>query len=175
MVAMWSAEVDAVAAGAPDARLARSWLLESGSITARLRQAWPSVQVRVVWAGVDVPHASDAWPLEVHSDTDCWVRDVQLHAHGRVLVSARTVVPDWAPGHPWQSVATLGDRPLADVLFGQAGLVRSAHAFALLQRATGPVPARRCRYTCQGATLWLTEAFDWLAHAPAQAAVNGPT
>ena len=175
MMAVWSADVDAVAAGVPDAPLVRSWLLESGSITARLRQEWPTVQVRVVRAEAGLPRASDDWPLDMHGDTDCWVREVQLHAQGRVLVSARTVVPDWAPSHPWQSVATLGDRPLADLLFGQAGLVRSAPAFALLPRDAGPVPARCCRYTRQGAALWLTEAFDWLAHAPAQAAVNGPT
>lgn len=149
---------------------AQSWLLEAGSITARLRHDWPSTQVTVLDEGLQTPHAEECCRLELQPCAPCWVREVRLHAAGQPLVHARTVIPQWGPGNPWHELSKLGQRPLGELLFQLPGLQRSPlefglmHPDALYGRGDRPVsrPARRCTYTRHGAVLLLTEAFDFL-------------
>lgn len=150
---------------------AQSWLLEAGSITARLRHDWPNTQVTVLDEGLQTPHAEECGRLELQPCAPCWVREVRLHAAGQPLVHARTVIPQWGPGNPWQELEKLGDRPLGELLFQLPGLQRSLLEFGITPPDTlyGCVnqamsrPARRCTYTRHGALLLLTEAFDFLA------------
>jgi chorismate--pyruvate lyase len=158
----WTVELDRVVGCLRDPESGRSWLSEAGSITARLRQHWPQVQVDVLWEGVRVPRWDESPCEALPPDALAWVREVRLHAHGIPLVSAKTVIPDWASAHAWRAVASLGSRPLAELLFSETGSDRSAMAFALLTRDGLQRPARRCIHTRQGASLWLTEVFDLL-------------
>lgn len=163
---------------------AQSWLLEAGSITARLKHRWPGTRVRLVYEGRDTPYPEECLRLGLHPNSMCWVREVRLHAAEQLLVHARTVVPHWGPGNPWHDLSALGERPLGELLFQLPDLQRSPLEFGLTHPETlngdsnglaqGPLnqpasrPARRCTYTRDGAALLLTEAFDFLISSPAR-------
>lgn len=154
---------------------AQSWLLEAGSITARLKDRWPGTRVRLVSEGRDTPYPEECIRLGLQPNSTCWVREVRLHAAEQLLVHARTVVPHWGPGNPWHDLSALGERPLGELLFQLPDLQRSPLEFGLTHLNTlscfteGPLkrPARRCTYTRDGAALLLTEAFDFLIASPA--------
>lgn len=154
---------------------AQSWLLEAGSITARLKDRWPGTRVRLVSEGRDTPYPEECIRLGLQPNSTCWVREVRLHAAEQLLVHARTVVPHWGPGNPWHDLSALGERPLGELLFQLPDLQRSPLEFGLVDLKTlnglaeGPLkrPARRCTYTRDGAALLLTEAFDFLIASPA--------
>ncbi len=147
-----------------------SWLLESGSITARLRRQWPDLKVTVLDEGMLVPTADERARLGLGTGTGCWVREVRLHDNGHQLIHARTVIPAWGDSNPWKVVGELGRRPLGELLFGLPDLTRSPLEFALaaISASTGASlgqinPARRCVFEREGAPLLLTEAFECLA------------
>lgn len=155
---------------------AQSWLLETGSITARLKERWPDTQVAVLDEGLRPPHPEECLRLRLQPGDSCWIRAVRLQVAGQPLVHARTVIPQWGPGNPWHELSELGQRPLGELLFQLPGLLRSHQEFtltppdALYSQGNEPRnrPARRCTYTRRGAVLLLTEAFDFLGTAAAK-------
>lgn len=165
----WQTSVQALdlADASPDAV---SWLVEVGSITARLRTHWPAVTVDVLDEGLLIPTAAELDRLGLACPQACWVRSVRLQADGRGLVHARSVIPNWHPGNPWYRVSRLGQRPLGELLFSLPGLGRSPLEFALTLPPTtpgghtaGPTPSRRRVHWHGASPLLLTEAFDLLA------------
>lgn len=165
----WCTDVHAIAQLA-SAQETVSWLLEAGSITARLRLHWPALVVDVLNEGIGTPAPDEGERLCSGTDAACWVREVQLHSQGKALVHARTVIPGWKDHNPWNRVSTLGHRPLGELLFREAELKRLPLEFALThqQGAIDPLntlaaPSRRRVFLRDGAPLLLTEAFDLLA------------
>lgn len=146
--------------------LARSWLTEAGSLTARLRQHHPQLAVDVVGEHLEPPLAEEALRLALDSGDIAWVREVTLHENGLALLQARTVIPNWSPANPWCEVQRLGRRPLGEILFSDPELERSRFEFTCgpgwRESCMVPVPdrlARRCIFRRQGVPLLLTERF----------------
>ncbi|MFC7411728.1 chorismate--pyruvate lyase family protein [Hydrogenophaga atypica] len=99
-----------------------AWLFAGGSLTARLR-AHGTVEVVVVGQG-----ASALWLAE-QRDLNCrcaYAREVILLFNGRAAVWARSVIPLPAFHGAWKSLACLGTRPLAELLFQGRSLDRDA-------------------------------------------------
>lgn len=145
---------------------ARSWLLERGSLTLRLRRQYPGLEVRIVREGLDPLLPDEAIRLALPTLSQAWVREVTLHDGSLGLLQARTVIPDWSPDNPWSELQRLGSRPLGEILFRNSGLERSEFEFTLGPgwRAPETPPgsdqlARRCVYRRLGAALLLTERF----------------
>lgn len=141
----------------PPAEL-RPWLLHAGSLTERLLDRWPDLQVSLVQVGLARLTPDECVRLDRPAQATGWVRCVSLRGGGRTRVRARSVIPGWHDHHPWSAVAGLGQRPLGDWLFRQPDLLRSPFEWA---RPDGPAGAgswaRRCLFTRQGAPLLLTE------------------
>ncbi|MFC7411758.1 chorismate--pyruvate lyase family protein [Hydrogenophaga atypica] len=98
------------------------WLFAGGSLTARLR-AHGTVEVVVVRQG-----ASALWLAE-QRDLTCrcvYACEVILLLNGRAAVWARSVAPLPAFHGAWKSLAGLGTRPLAELLFKGRSLDRDA-------------------------------------------------
>lgn len=168
-ISPWCTDVHVIAKLA-SAEETVSWLLEVGSITARLRLHWPALVVDVLDEGIGTPAPDERERLAVGTEDACWVREVQLHSHGKALVHARTVVPGWNDYNPWNRVSTLGQRPLGELLFSLPELQRLPLEFALTcqqsakdQVSALTMPSRRRVFLHDGAPLLLTEAFDLLA------------
>lgn len=136
----------------------RSWLLHTGSLTQRLKQSWPDLQVCLVHVGTGRLTPDEAARLGCSPQASAWIRCVSLRGGGRTRVRARAVIPQWHAYNPWSAVADLGERPLGDWLFQQTALLRSPFEWARPDTPYGAGSwARRCSFLRHGAPLLLTE------------------
>ncbi|WP_146084015.1 chorismate--pyruvate lyase family protein [Xanthomonas albilineans] len=152
----------------------KDWLTRGGSLTAHLRLLG-QVQVQV-----QREHKAMAWLDEyrVLGLSRCllvWVREVVLVVDAKPYVYARSLTPLTASYNAWQAVRSIGSRPLADLLFRDRSVLRSALAsrritaqhplhrracnFVAQSHATQALLARRSVFTRQGAPLLITECM----------------
>lgn len=157
----------------------RRWLTAGGSLSARLQAVCASFTVQRLRQGPGGLRADEAAALKrpggrVHA------REVVLRCDGEPIVYARSVVDARHVRGPWRALQGLGTRPLAQLLFQDRAIARSALEYQRLrpagawhrqvarrwQEATGqPLPAgawwaRRSRFRKGGATLLLLEVFS---------------
>lgn len=162
-----------------------SWMSTSGSLTQRIRQTCPEMQVQILYEGWQIPLASEAQRLGLSRSRKAWIRCVLLKCHQQSWVYARTVIPDMRPGSPWFSLQKLGSQPLGEVLFELKSLQRSPFEWSqqpsrnwpLLREHLGEktcdldsreIYARRSLFVNRHAPLLLTEVFlpDLGSHCP---------
>lgn len=154
----------------------RSWLLSDGSLSRRLAQAFGHFQVQVLRQGTAPATSEERRLLRRHARGHlrlprCHVREVVLWGDGRPLVHARSVLPAVQARLAWRALRGLGQRPLADLLFGpqaapcvRLGAQRSTplqarRLSARLQWAHHPLWSRRSVFTRRGVPLLVTECF----------------
>lgn len=151
-----------------------------GSLSARLAQAGAQFEVQVLRQGRLPLRCDEALALGLSGGRSGYVREVLLWVDQAPMVFARSVIDHAHSLGPWRSLRGLGNRPLADVLFGAVnGIVRSPLQFAglrptsplqrhirqVLQTTTGrhtalrSMPARRSVFHRQGAGLLVMEVF----------------
>lgn len=151
----------------------KDWLTRGGSLTAHLHMLG-AVTVRVTREAV-----APAWPdehaaLGVAPGTPVWVREVVLEVDGVPFVAAHSVAPLRASRGVWQSMRRLRTRPLAELLYSDSEVTRSAlvsarltgrHPLVVLAigATRGKAPhtfvARRSIFARQGAPLMVTECM----------------
>ncbi|WP_186263349.1 chorismate--pyruvate lyase family protein [Burkholderia gladioli] len=149
----------------------RDWLTRGGSLTAHLATLG-AVSVRVTREAVAMPWADEpAAPRQA-----CWVREVVLSVDGEPCVAAHSLTPLGASRGVWQAIRRLRTRPLAELLYSDARVSRSAlvsrrviagHPLHLLAAralpAGEPVPhafaARRSVFERHGAPLMVSECM----------------
>jgi len=153
-----------------------SWLSTSGSLTRKIRQACPTMQVEVLSEGWQCPLPSEARALGLSLHQKVWVRSVVLKCGHTSWVFARTVIPNPQFANPWSWLQKLGNKPLGEVLFELKNVERSDFEFSqqsvddwpLLNRhlnQNGLIQsdkkcfARRSLFRQQQAPLLLTEVF----------------
>ena len=102
----------------------KSWLLRPGALTAGLRQQG-EVQLEVLreYAGGVLP--AEAWMLARGPRSPIWVREIVMSIDGTYSVFARSFTPLAASHGLWQGMRRLRTRPLADMLYHDAQIVRS--------------------------------------------------
>lgn len=150
----------------------RSWLLTPGSLTQRIRQVCPEMQVEVLSEAWQIPLRSEALALNLPIQEKAWIRCVMLKCGQQDWVYARTVIPQMTTENPWHSLQTLGDKPLGEVLFELKNLERTEfelnkqpiEAWPLLAERTtlssqNHCFARRSLFRQHHAPLLLTEVF----------------
>lgn len=148
----------------------KTWLLEQGSLTARLRSIYPKLEVKVLSENWQIPLKDESSLLRLPYDRQAWIRSVLLHCGEQELVYARTVIPDCFPGNPWFRLKKLGNQPLGEVLFQLKGIERGPFELTEIPRTSWPhLPekinaqqksfARRSIFIQQNKPLLLTEAF----------------
>ena len=151
----------------------KDWLTRGGSLTAHLRTLG-AVDVRVTREAVDLPWPDECAALRLAPRAPAWVREIVLLVDGVPCVAAHSVTPLAASGGIWQAVRRLRTRPLAELLYADSAVARSAlvsrrvnarhplHALATRQVA-GEAPyafvARRSVFERHGAPLLVTECM----------------
>ncbi|KND56191.1 Chorismate-pyruvate lyase [Candidatus Paraburkholderia schumanniana] len=150
----------------------KDWLTRGGSLTAHLR-ALGLVTVEVTREVVDIPWQDEARALGVTPRTPVWVREVVLRVDAVPFVVAHSIV---ALGHStgvWQSMRRLRTRPLAELLYSDSSVSRSAlasrkltarHPLHRLARAQAEdaghaLVARRSVFKRHDAALMVTECM----------------
>lgn len=157
-------------------RALRAWLLSDGSLSRRLSSSFGGFEVQLLGQGTAPATDEELRVLRQHGGgrcclQRCHVREVVLWGDGRPLVHARSVLPAAQARLTWRAVRGLGQRPLADLLFG----LRAAHCARLGSQHMAPLQARRlcallgweepplwCRrsvFTRRGVPLLVTEWF----------------
>ena len=153
----------------------KDWLTRGGSLTAHLR-ALGAVAVRVTRESVALPWTDESAALGLAPRAPVGVREGVLSVAGVPFVAAHSVTPLAASGGVWQATRRLRTRPLAELLYSDSSVARSALVsrrlterhplYRLAAReiaATGLSPhalvARRSVFERHGAPLMVTECF----------------
>lgn len=155
----------------PDCALLRSWLLEDGSLTARIRESGDAFSLELLGERMERADPEDRRMLDC-ADTRVHSRRVRLSGQGVHLVFASTLVPPTTlVRHPW--LAELGDRPLGEALADRPAVMRTPFEytrideqdplFAEALQGTDIAPeslwARRSRFLVGGDPILVYEVF----------------
>jgi chorismate--pyruvate lyase len=123
------------------AKSVQSWTYETGSLTQRLRAVYgQAVTVKVLFQHWRVPFLSERRLLEIPEHRMCLTREVLLHADGKPLILARTIIPA-ATIKIASSLAHLGTRPLGEVIFAYPKLARVALEVTVIKPSDWTSPA----------------------------------
>ncbi len=115
----------------------RTWLLDKGSLTDRLKRSCPGkFSVRVLDEAWQRPQLDEARVLNMPVTALAWVRQVQLLCDGVPRVFARTIVPVTTLSGAQRRLAYLGNRPLGAYLFADPGMQRSPVQLARITRGS---------------------------------------
>ncbi|PMS36051.1 chorismate lyase [Trinickia symbiotica] len=151
----------------------KDWLTRGGSLTAHLRMLG-SVTLRVTREAVACAWADERAALGVARRERVWVREVVLLVQGVPFVAAHSIAPLAASRGVWQSMRRLSSRPLAELLYDDGSVSRSALVsvrltsrhplFDLARREIAAQPphgllARRSVFLRRGKPLMVTECM----------------
>lgn len=115
----------------------QSWLNEIGSLTKRLRGIYgKQFGVKVLFNRWQPAFIDECQLLGLAPARYQLIREVVLHANGRPLVLARTVLPEPTIRIAHRNLSHLGSRPLGEVIFAYPDLERRQRQFS---RADLPV------------------------------------
>jgi chorismate lyase len=160
----------------PVDRALRAWLRCGGSLSQQLLQAFGRFEVQLLRQGPGALRPDELKALRQANGRAvrtrrCHVREVVLWADGQPLVVARSVLPAVQAGLAWAALRGLGNRPLADLLFGlraaRCDRLGCGHLPPLLARrqvarlalVAAPCWFRRSVFTRRGVPLLVTECF----------------
>ncbi len=151
----------------------RGWLVYPGSLTWRIVERSRAFRVERLGERLRFPHEDEYRALGRPSHRLAFVREVVLHADGRAVVLAHSIVSRGDLRGEWRWVRRLGTRPLAAVLFDDPLVARGRLEFArvdrrhpLWKRARAvfgrdfpSLWARRSLFRRRGRPLMVTEVF----------------
>lgn len=156
--------------------LLRAWLIDQGSLTARLVARSSQFEVQKISQQTGLCWSDEFAAVGLCGRTKVHVREVLLRCDSQAAVYAHTVMPLHANASQWPLFRSLGNRSLGSTLFSDPQVRRGALEFARLapahpamQRAwqltglsqcqTQSLFARRSLFYRRGAVLLVTELF----------------
>ncbi|MFW5443750.1 MAG: chorismate--pyruvate lyase family protein [Methylococcaceae bacterium] len=102
-----------------------SWVYEKGSLTRRLRNHYgSSVTVEILFHRWKPAFLSECELLKLPHQQFNLIREVLLHADGKPLILARTILPEQTIKIAKRNLSHLGNRPLGEVIFSYPKLER---------------------------------------------------
>lgn len=154
---------------APPANL-KPWLIDSGSLTAKLIQrSQGNFRVQVLLQIHARVSRNEAMALGIKPQQLALIREVILLGNNQHWVFARSVLPLTTLTGSLRHLRKQGSRPLGAFLFSQPHLTRSPIALSLINRHHGYVPAaligdepvwgRRSIFYVDGKPLLVSEVF----------------
>lgn len=103
----------------------QSWVYEQGSLTKRLRNFYAqSLTVEILFHRWRPAFLSECSLLKLPHQQYNLTREVLLHAHGKPLILARTILPEKTIKIAKRNLSHLGTRPLGEVIFAYPKLER---------------------------------------------------
>lgn len=164
-------------AALPECPSLRSWLLENGSLTARIRGSGDRFGLELLGESMELADPEDRRVLDC-DEAQVHVRRVRLRGQGSYLIFASTLIPRRTLArHPW--LAELGDRPLGEALADRPAVNRTPFEYTRIDdrdplfkaalQGTDIAPeslwARRSRFLVKGDPILVYEVFlPGLAH-----------
>lgn len=148
----------------------RYWLLDEGSLTARLISLKPGdFSVRRLSQRWELPRLSERRLLDIPMRQRALVREVGLMLGGQTVVFARSVFPVTSLGGELGHLRQLQNKSLGSILFGHSGMHRSPFELARIPGDSHYLPpslrqhaaawGRRSRFLIGGRGLLVSEVF----------------
>lgn len=132
----------------------RHWLLDSGSLTARLKALQPGVfWVEVLQQYYAAPTGIEQTEMQLDSSQKVWIREVVLHLADTPVVYARTAIPLHTLCGNEKRLQHLGNSSLGSFLFRQPHLKR------------GKLKVSHCQGNNLDLT-WARRSVFYLGHKP---------
>lgn len=150
-----------------------SWLIETGSLTARLQQRYINFSVTPIVVKYTKPIQDEAVLLCQPKYKTALIREVLLMGDSRPVVFAHSVLTRTSLRGSWNGLGRLGNKPLGATLFANPKVKRTPLSFkkltpnhALYLRATQHLTnkpsclwARRSIFSLNCANIMVTEVF----------------
>jgi len=151
----------------------QSWLVDEGSLTARLQSGYADFHVKTIAQQDAKPIVDEAAVLKRKQSTAANVRDVLLMGNQKALVYAHSVLPHSSLRGEWAKLGKLGNKPLGATLFSDPRVKRTPLSYkklskhhALYRKAVVNLPqaptylwARRSIFSLKCAKILVTEVF----------------
>lgn len=103
----------------------KSWVYETSSLTRRLRDFYgKAVTVEILFHRWRPAFLSECLLLKLPHQQYNLIREVLLHADGKPLILARTILPEKTIKIAKRNLSHLGTRPLGEVIFSYPKLER---------------------------------------------------
>lgn len=115
----------------------QSWTYEPGSLTQRLRDYYgDTIAVKILLQQWNTPFLTERRLLDLPENKYSLIREVLLHADGKPLILARTIIPAKTIKVAKSNLAHLGSRPLGEVIFSYPKLERIEMDVTLITPST---------------------------------------
>ena len=151
----------------------RKWLIENGSLTARLKARYKDFAVQPILLNNAKALMDEPVLLGIKTNQHALIREVVLIGNKQPLVFAHSVLPHASLRGAWQSLGKLGNKPLGAALFANPKVKRSPLEYKKLARhhpismrvaehmQTSPKAlwARRSVFSLNCARILVTEVF----------------
>ncbi len=103
----------------------RSWLIDTGSLTQKLRSACNAFSVHLIKQTQRTAKPHEATLLELSKGDQLIDREVQLYCNTTPVVYARSLIPLKAISDRFSDLDSMGERPLGEKIFSDPQLSRS--------------------------------------------------
>ena len=110
----------------------RNWLIDNGSLTARLQKRYTYFSVKAVAIKYAKPIHDEAVLLRQASYKIALVREVLLMGDNKPVVFAHSVLPRTSLRGPWNGLGRLGNKPLGATLFANPKVKRTPLSYKKL-------------------------------------------
>lgn len=151
----------------------RDWLINTGSLTARLQKRYIRFAVKTVALKSARPLFDEAKPLGIATRQMAGIREVLLMNGQQAVVFAHSVLPRHSLRGRWLGLSRLGNKPLGATLFANPKVSRTPLSYkklsphhALYQKAVKHLTekpaslwARRSVFSLGCASIMVTEIF----------------
>ncbi|MFM9835574.1 MAG: chorismate--pyruvate lyase family protein [Methylophilaceae bacterium] len=112
----------------------RHWLIDNGSLTARLQQRYSDFLVKKIRLTNAKPSKEEEGLLKLKPNQHALIRDVLLLGNHQPVVFAHSVLPRSALKGAWNKLGRLGNKPLGATLFANPKVKRSPLEYKKLSR-----------------------------------------
>ena len=103
----------------------QSWLIDTGSLTARLQQRYSQFSVKPVAVKYAKPICDEAVLLHLPAYKAALIREVLLFGNNQPVVFAHSVLPRTSLRGAWYVLGKLGNKPLGATLFANPKVKRT--------------------------------------------------
>ncbi len=149
------------------------WLIDAGSLTARLQQRYSQFAVKPVTVKYAKAIQDEAALLHLPAHKTALIREVLLIGNNQAVVFAHSVMPRTSLRGAWNGLGRLGNKPLGATLFANPKVKRTPlsykklapqhalyrHAAAHLTIKPAYLWARRSIFSLNCANILVTEVF----------------
>ncbi len=135
----------------------KSWLLEKGPITKRIKSV-KKFRLELIQDEVSDVEKVEKDFLNSHS-RKIRVREVVLYGNSEPMVFARTIIPNTTIEKGFAKLGTLGESPLGDILFKKDIFIKENVAYASFRHEKKIFWGRKTKYTVKDLPFSVMEVF----------------